>query len=307
MLITVLMSTYNGEKYLREQLDSILAQKLSDGISLKVLVRDDGSTDGTIAVLDEYVDKCPSVVSYYTGGNLRPQKSFWHLVCNCEKSDYYAFADQDDVWLPNKLQRAIDVLSNEENVDQPLLYCCNATVVDGDLNPIGVANVGKSYPDFAHVLIYVLSNGNTMVFNDLARNEFVKYDMDENLLIMHDRLSELITAICGKIIYDDEHTLLYRQHENNVCGEQSVGRFKSFVRRVKRFLGSSNSVRSERCKMFLEMYYDRLTDEQKRLLYAVAYYKTDKKARKTLMKDKAFSKGKRADFWFRWAVRLKKI
>ena len=131
--------------------------------------------------------------------------------------------------------------------------------------------------------------------------------MDTNLVMMHDRLADLLTAMFGKMIYDDNPTMFYRQHGNNVVGEQSIGKLKSFVKRVRRFLGSSDSIRSQRCKMFLDLYGDRLDDEQKRLIYAVGYYKTDRKARKTLMKDKAFSKGKKADFLLRWVIRLKKI
>lgn len=306
MRLTVLMSTYNGEKYLREQLESIFAQTLPEGFSLKVIVRDDGSTDATLSILDEFCDKYKESLSYYTGDNLKPAKSFWHLLKNCPQSDYYAFSDQDDFWYEDKLKRAIETLQAEANQDIPLLYNSNVMVADAELNPIAPMN-SKMYTDLGHMLIYNLSNGCAQVFNNHAREEFIKYDMDSNLVMMHDRLADLLTALFGKIIYDEKPSMLYRQHGNNVCGEQSLGKTKSFFKRVKRFFGSSNSIRSERCRMLLDVYGDRLDEEQKRLLYAVGYYKTDKKARKTLMKDKAFSKGGKADFWFRWAVRFKKI
>ncbi|MDE6059146.1 MAG: glycosyltransferase [Clostridia bacterium] len=307
MRITVLLSTYNGERYLREQLDSILEQKLPDNVELKILARDDGSKDKTLDILEEYVQKYGNVVSYYTGENLKPEKSFWHLVCNCEQSDYYAYADQDDVWFPDKLARGIAAIQQVENADMPIIYNSNVMVTDAELNPVAPMNNEKVYTDLAHVLIYNVSTGCTDIFNDAARREFVQYDMDRNMVIMHDRLSDLITVLFGKIIYDTVPGMYYRQHGDNVCGEQSIGKVKSFFKRVKRFFGSSNSIRSERSKMLLNLYGDRLDDEQKRLLYAVGYYRTDKKARKTLLKDKAFSKNKKADFWFRWAVRLKLI
>lgn len=307
MRLTVLMSTYNGERYLREQLDSILAQELPEGAKLQIRVRDDGSSDKTLNILDEYVRNYGDVVSYYTGENLKPARSFWHLVRNCEQSDYYAFADQDDVWFPDKLIRGIAAIEQAGNQDIPIIYNSNVTVTDSDLNPAAPMNSENLNTDLAHVLIYTVSTGCTMVFNDAARQEFVKYDMDKNMVIMHDRLADLITALFGKIIYDPEPSMYYRQHGNNVCGEQSLGAAKNFFKRVKRLMGGSKSVRSDRCRMLLDIYGDRLNDEQKRLLYAVGYYKTDKEARKTLMKDKAFSKGKKADFLFRWAVRLKAI
>lgn len=307
MIITVMMSTYNGEKFLREQLDSILAQKLPDGFSLRIFVRDDGSSDGTPLILNEYSEKFCDVISYYTGENLKPARSFWNLLKRCPYSDYYAFSDQDDFWYPDKLARAVAVLQAEPNKDMPLLYTSNVMVSDAELNPVAPMYSEKKYTDFAHILIYNLSNGCAQVFNNCAREEFIRYDMENNLVIMHDRLADMLTVTFGKLIYDEEPSMLYRQHGDNVIGEQSLGRFKSFIKRVKRFCGSSDSVRSDRSRMFLTIYADRLNDEQKRLLYAVGYYKSDTKARKTLMKDKAFSISKRADFWLRLAIRFKKI
>ncbi|MDE5592489.1 MAG: glycosyltransferase family 2 protein [Clostridiales bacterium] len=307
MQLTVLLAAYNGEKFLRTQLDSILNQHLPQDTVLKIIVRDDGSTDGTLDILKEYCDNYKDTVSYYSGENVRTARSFWHLLNHCPQSDYYAFSDQDDFWYPDKLARAVAMLQAESEQNIPLLYSSNVMVADADLKPIESMNTVEMYTDLAHMLIYNLSNGCTQVFNDAARDEFVKYDMDNGLKIMHDRIADLITALFGKIIYDPEPSMLYRQHGNNVVGEQSVGKVKSFFKRVKRFLGSSNSIRSDRCRMLLETYGDRLTDEQKHLLYIVGNYKTDKKARKALMKDKAFSRGKSSDFFFRWAIRLKKI
>lgn len=94
-MITVLMSTYNGEKYLKEQLDSILNQEQVD---LKLLIRDDGSTDGTVNILKEY-ENSHTNIKWYSGLNLGCGKSFFQLVLDAPKSDYYAFVDQDDVWV----------------------------------------------------------------------------------------------------------------------------------------------------------------------------------------------------------------
>ncbi|MCH5160763.1 MAG: glycosyltransferase family 2 protein [Clostridiales bacterium] len=305
--ITVLMSTYNGEKFLREQLDSILNQQLPLDFALKIIVRDDGSTDCTLDILKEYCDNTGNVVSYYTGENLRTARSFWHLLKNCPTSDYYAFADQDDCWYPDKISRAIATLQAEQNQDIPLLYNSNVMVADAELKPIAPMNADKLHTDLCHVILYNVSTGCTQVFNNAARDEFIKYDLDTGLQIMHDRIADLITVLFGKIIYDENTSMLYRQHGNNVVGEQSLGKVRSLFKRVKRFMGSSDSIRSDRARMLLDKYGDRLTDEQKHVLYVVGNYKTDKKARKELMKNKAFSRGKKSDFFFHWAVRLKKI
>ena len=105
--ILVLMSTYNGEKYLKEQIDSILAQK---NVEVTIQVRDDGSTDGTIRILEEY-QKCGKL-NWYSSTNMGPAKSFLDLVYNAPlKYDYYAFCDQDDYWKEDKLYKAIETVS----------------------------------------------------------------------------------------------------------------------------------------------------------------------------------------------------
>lgn len=307
MQLTVLMSTYNGEKYLRKQLDSILAQQLPEGVRLGIKVRDDGSTDSTVDILNEYVRIYGDTISYYSGENIRSARSFWDLLKNSPQSDFYAFSDQDDFWYPDKLKRAIEALQSEFDQDIPLLYSSNVTVGDAELYPIAAMNTERMHTDLAHVLIYCVSHGCTQVFNNFARDEFIKYDMDNNLAVMHDRMADLIAILFGKLIYDETPSMLYRQHGNNVCGEQSVSKIKSFWKRAMRFWRHEGYARSEISRMLIELYADRLNAEQKRVLSAVGYYKTDKKARKTLMKDKAFSKGKKADRLLRLAVRFNRI
>lgn len=307
MLVTVMMSTYNGEKFLRKQLDSILAQELPSDTELKIIVRDDCSSDGTVAILEEYRDKYADKLSYYVGENIRPEHSFRHLTVNCPKSDYYAYSDQDDYWYPDKLARALQRIRSEEDGETPILYSSNVMVADAELNPVAPMRSETIYTDFAHVLIYNVSTGCTIVYNDKAQDEIVKYNMDENLVIMHDRLADLIVSMFGKIIYDMTPSMLYRQHGGNVCGEQSLGKFKSFVKRVKRFLGPSNSIRSDRARMLLDLYGDRLSEEKKQLLYALGYYKTDKRARKYLLKNKQFAVKGFKNFLFHSVVRFKKL
>ncbi|MBQ4399872.1 MAG: glycosyltransferase, partial [Alphaproteobacteria bacterium] len=105
--VLVLMSTYNGEKYLKTQLDSILAQQ---GVNVQILVRDDGSSDGTLPILQAYAAQ--GKLTYYTGPNLKPAKSFMDLIYNAPQADFYAFADQDDYWLPEKLICAVNKLKH---------------------------------------------------------------------------------------------------------------------------------------------------------------------------------------------------
>ena len=100
--VCVLMSTYNGEKYLKEQIDSILKQK---GVKVNLLVRDDGSTDNTLSLLEEYKKK--GLLDYCCGSNMKPARSFMELLSIAPDSDYYAFSDQDDYWEHDKLFNAV--------------------------------------------------------------------------------------------------------------------------------------------------------------------------------------------------------
>lgn len=125
--VLVLMSTYNGEKYLREQLDSIFYQK---NVEVKVLVRDDGSKDGTINILDEYSKY--NHLFYIKSENINWMHSFWVLVNMANGFDYYAFSDQDDIWDEDKLFRA--VLKLEKYGNTPVIYCANQRIVDKDMN-----------------------------------------------------------------------------------------------------------------------------------------------------------------------------
>ena len=104
------MSTYNGERYLREQIDSILQQI---DVEIELIIRDDGSNDGTVQIIEEYASKYPCI-SYYCGDNVGVGKSFMELLKNAPTADYYAFSDQDDVWLKDKLIRAVKAITITE-------------------------------------------------------------------------------------------------------------------------------------------------------------------------------------------------
>ncbi len=126
MKLIVLLSAYNGEKYIREQLDSLLAQSLC---GVEIFVRDDGSTDRTRGILEEYREQ--GMLSWIAGENLGPSQSFWQLLRNCDDADYYAFCDQDDVWDPDKLEVAVQALQQLDPVN-PALYCGDVRVTDAE-------------------------------------------------------------------------------------------------------------------------------------------------------------------------------
>ena len=226
--VLVMMSTYNGEKFLQEQVDSILNQENCD---VHLLIRDDGSKDETIKILDKYSSQ-DSRVSWYTGENLRSAKSFMHLLIHCEKIyDYYAFADQDDVWDIDKLSVAIGMLEQEAG---PALYCSNSMLVNEKLED-SEEYLYKHVPNFtfSRVLIAGQIQGATIVLNSEFANYF-EHKTIPNYIPMHDYyVSAVCLAIGGKIFYDSNSHMKYRQHGNNVFGIDT-----SFLGKVKRNLNT---------------------------------------------------------------------
>lgn len=266
--VTVLMSVYNGERYLREQIESLLAQK---DVCLSILVRDDGSSDGTRDILEEY--QARGSLRWYTGENLRAARSFLNLLEQAPVSDYYAFADQDDYWLEDKLKIACDRLSSLEEQsaeERPALYYGRPRLVSADLTPIPGPDSSKDrMVDFKSALINSNATGCTMVFNRKLKDKVL--EQTPNYLAMHDAWLHKICIITGGQLYFDEDVhILYRQHGNNVIGMPT-----SMWQKVKNHYRSFRVKECSRSKMvrsLLECYGDEMDEEEKRLAYLVAHY-----------------------------------
>ncbi len=267
--VQVLLSTYNGEKYLRAQLDSVLGQ---DHPSVSLLVRDDGSTDGTVGILGEYAERHANV-QYYVGENLGVIGSFFDLVGRADAaSTYYAFADQDDVWLEGKLSRAASVLGEmcgEGSGEAPMaLYCGKELLVDESLNPLAVSiRQGGKRPSFGNALVENIATGATCVFNQrllLAVREHVP-----EFTVMHDWWFYLTAACFGRVYYDETPYLLYRQHGGNVLGSRS-NYLDEFRIRFKRF-GNNKGRLGRQARAFDESY--RVEGRHREELDVLLYYR----------------------------------
>ena len=298
MKLIILMSTYNGERYLREQLDSLLNQSLKPD---KILIRDDGSTDSTISILEEYADK-NETVEYYCEDNIGVAKSFFELINNCIEADYYALCDQDDYWFEDKLSRAVELLEKEDG-SIPLLYCSKYTLTDKFLNPIN-SGVSKlySFSDFPHSLIYHTAPGCTFVFNNEARKKIVKYDLNKEYYLIHDAIIHKVACMFGKMILDNESHMYYRQHGDNEIGMTSNKR-KEFYGRIYRFLnGDIKNYRSNTAKSLLNVYGNECSDENRKLLTIVANYMNDKDLKKELIYRECFKSHTINDLFFKILV-----
>jgi len=209
--VAVLLSTYNGAAFLQAQLESLRVQ---EDVLVHLYARDDGSSDGTRAILQRYGVIWPDLNEVTCGPNLGATASFLQLLLTApDDADYYAFCDQDDVWLPNKLARAIEVLSGMEG---PALYCSNVTCVDEDLRVLGIPPAHSDHR-FQHLLFENIATGCTMVLNPTAR-ALITSRLPSQGVVMHDWWCALIVAALGQVHYDSEPGLLYRQHGGNLVG-----------------------------------------------------------------------------------------
>ncbi len=157
--VQILMSTYNGEEFIREQLDSILGQSYPD---VDILIRDDGSTDDTFVILKEY-EELHQNIHAYQGANLGVNRSFFELLSESNpKASYIGFCDQDDCWLPEKIEAAVRQL---ERMEGPALYCGAKTLVNENLEPLGSQQNPHVTPGFGNAVIESICSGCTLVVN----------------------------------------------------------------------------------------------------------------------------------------------
>lgn len=229
--VCILMSTYNGEKYLEEQIKSILQQ---EGVHTFILARDDGSKDQTKALLECYSNI--GKVSYYSGENLGPARSFMRLLNDAPDCEYYAFSDQDDFWKPEKLRTAVEVLKSYSGI--PALYFSQTQLTDEHLNP---TETKKIHPllTFGESLVYEFAPGCTMVMNKKLRDIVCSYT--PNYLKMHDVwVYSIALSIGAKVIFDPVPHILYRQHGRNAVG-QGYGITEAWRRRLKRIVNNEQS------------------------------------------------------------------
>lgn len=279
--IAVLMSVYNGERYIREQIDSILKQ--TGNFNIDLWVRDDGSIDQTKVILKEYEEK--KLLNWYSGENLGPAKSFIDLIKHCPGYDYYAFSDQDDVWDDNKIYVAIEHLKNAHT---PVVYCSNAELVDTDLNLLHQKcnSYIPSY-NFLGVLTGGGVQGATMMFDKSLAEAVIEKEIP-SFVSMHDYyIATLCLALGGKIIYDPDCHMKYRQHESNLIGinKKKIATIQNRIRMIKNSDGFFDIERTS--KQLLGTYRNSIHNNELLLLKKVSNYKRNFFTRISL----AFGKG----------------
>lgn len=268
MKIDILLATFNGEKYLAEQIDSILSQTISDW---RLLIRDDGSSDQTEKIIQHYVKQFPYKIIHIldTDTNLGVTRNFERLMEHSAAS-YLMFCDQDDIWMSNKIEislRKLQAMEQQYTVDIPLLVYGDLAVCDEE--GVLMTNSFWKYQgvdpflplEYSKALVQNNATGNTMIFNRSLLQKALPFSQEA---VMHDWWVALVALYLGKIDFIGNPTLLYRQHAINVSGKKGKNIFPMF----KKVPFYCNTLKKNitQAKSFLSIYADVLTQEKTTVL-----------------------------------------
>jgi glycosyltransferase involved in cell wall biosynthesis len=225
--VQVLLSTYNGASFLEPLLESVFRQ---DYPAVSILVRDDGSSDATPAILDRH--RTDARMRAYRGAHLGAAMSFLDLLDRADTTAaFFAFCDQDDVWLPDKLAQATTRLDRCPG-DRPALYCGRVEMVDARLASLGLSPLPRRGPSFRNALVENIATGCTVLMNPAARTMLAEHR--PAFVAAHDWWAYLVVAAVGTVVYDATPKVLYRQHETNAIGIAPT-RLRSTARRLRHF------------------------------------------------------------------------
>lgn len=259
--VAILMATYQGERYIYEQLESFNNQSYKNW---QLAVSDDGSKDNTLLLIQDFASKIENKVQIFQGPGKGFVGNFLSLLFRNElKAQFYSFSDQDDIWHRDKLARAVDWLSTiPTNI--PALYCSRTHLINNHKISLGFSPLFKRLPSFSNSLVQNIGGGNTMVFNQAARDIILKAGLVN--VVSHDWwIYILLSGVGGKIHYDQVPGLDYRQHGENLIGT-NLGLGARLLRLKKIFQGQYrkwNALHIDALKKNKEM----LTVENQRKLF----------------------------------------
>ena len=254
--VTVLLSSYNGDKYIEDQVRSILTQR---GVRVWLVIRDDGSTDKTPEILKRLAGEYDNI-SISLKENVGFIKSFFDLLKSADvNSGFYSFSDQDDIWLPDKLLVGVTALSIKS--DTPAMYCSRTEYVNASLKHLSFSPAYKQQKiGFGNALVQNVATGCTIVLNAEARKLIIA-NLPESCIV-HDWWVYLVVSAFGWIIYDQAAHIKYRQHGGNAIGGTSSFITNS-IKRTGRFFGSLRDNRtSSQIAEFNRIFKSKMTPDQ---------------------------------------------
>ncbi|MDR0285252.1 MAG: glycosyltransferase [Propionibacteriaceae bacterium] len=260
--IIVLLSTYNGEHYMSEQLESLRTQTVAD--RMHVMMRDDGSTDST-ASIPSAMDLSPLTIEVSRGRNLGARDSFSALIAVVPPTARtIMLCDQDDVWRPEKAAVAAAALAVVTD-GIPALYCGRSTATDSSLNPIGLTDDAPRGPSLRSALFQNIAPGHTMAFNPTLATLYA--ETIRTGAVMHDWWLYLLASGLGTVEFDDAPHALYRLHDHNDIG-YSITRLKRLRRDLGRLLREDRSLVTRQALAFRQAVGSRLPDDDRAMVDA---------------------------------------
>lgn len=297
-MVEILLSTYNGAKFLKDFIESLYSQTYKDW---KLTVRDDGSIDETPKILEEIRVKDPERIKIIEDnlGNLGACKSFLTLLMKAE-ADYIMFADQDDIWLSDKIEKTLKkmlLVEGKYGKNTPILIHTDLKVVDENLKTLSESfwkyqGQNPEYKSLNYLLVQNNVTGCTIMINKALKNLIVKVP---ERAIMHDWWLALVASAFGVIEYISEPTILYRQHQSQNTGARKYSVKYFFERFIKTPEEAFNAVQKTfaQAQEFLKIYESKLTPSQKEMLLNyinLPYLKTSERI-KEIRRWKLFKQG----------------
>lgn len=287
MRVAVILSAYNGEKYIRQQIDSILDQT---NVDLELFIRDDGSHDMTVPIVREYEAKY-NIVHVREGINLGFRQSFIQELLYHKGFDYYAFSDQDDFWEKEKLRSACTVIETKSSPWIPTVYYSNLNIADENLHIYRHTDLEKRKHSLASSIMRRSIAGCTMVLNKAMWEKIAENQISDQMLRRgHDSfIISLCYAIGGCVLCDERAYIRYRQHQDNTSGGMNgpLQRIKKEWTALLRKKGQE----SEMARAIMDSWSGEIEAQAKQTLELVADYKHNPSAKLKMLFSREFSTG----------------
>lgn len=270
------MSTYNGSMYLDKQIKSIINQ---EGVDTHLLIRDDGSTDETISIIERLQKEYPGKIDFFKGTNLGYKKSFMKLIKTADLKNYtyFAFADQDDYWKPNKLKTAISNLNVSKN--RYKLYASTVLITDSKLNFLYKKDIKNFREGFYSLLTRVRLAGCTMVFNKALVEVARKFDFENTptkIMPSHDGFMMLLCYVIDGFVFVDQDAYIYHRRLANSVTSGGNG-FKKRLHHEKEILFNHSGNIQYIASVLVKIIPNILSRESRIFLYKILDYKKSPK------------------------------
>lgn len=292
----ILMTTYNGAQYLDTQLESLFSQGISD---FRLIIRDDDSRDGTDSILTEWQRRYPDRIEI-TAGLPHTGQPGWNFLSllQVSQADYIMYCDQDDVWMPHKIEKSLTAIraAEQKHPDTPILLHTDLVVSDADLKPIAPSfmryqNLDPSYQSLPRLTVQNNVTGCTVLMNRPLR-DIMRVPPQP---VLHDWWAALTAAAFGHIVYIGLPTVYYRQHSQNAIGAKDARSIAHAVERAKRIDAMRDAIARTytTADLFAQTYADLLNSKQASFLaqYSALRNSSGLTRWRVLHKHRAFKKG----------------